>query len=93
MFPHPPQRVYDMRMTRVNISVPDELLRQAKAARLNVSRLAAAALSEELDRRAKIATLDDYLRELDAELGPVSNEEQVAAQDWADRALGVEQTA
>ncbi|MBA2574959.1 MAG: type II toxin-antitoxin system CcdA family antitoxin [Nocardioidaceae bacterium] len=76
-----------MRMARVNITVPDDLLSRARAAELNVSRLAASALSEELDRRAKIAALDSYLRELDDELGPISRDENEAARQWADRVL------
>lgn len=76
-----------MRMARVNITVPDDVLQEARAARLNVSRVAASALSEELSRRAKIAALDSYLRELDVELGPISSEEQAAAREWADRVL------
>jgi len=76
-----------MRMTRVNITVPDELFAQARAAGLNVSRVASAALAEELDRRAKIAELDAYLAELDAQFGPVSADEAVAARAWADRVL------
>ncbi|MBI1757757.1 MAG: type II toxin-antitoxin system CcdA family antitoxin [Actinobacteria bacterium] len=82
-----------MRMARVNITVPDELLGRARAAGLNVSRLAAAALAEELDRRAKTAALDAYLAELDAELGPVSAQELAAAREWADRALPSTPTA
>jgi Arc/MetJ family transcription regulator len=74
-----------MRMARVNITVPDELLAQARAAGLNVSRLAASAVAEELDRRAKIAELDAYLAELDADLGPLGTEELAAARDWADQ--------
>lgn len=77
------ESVYSMRMARVNISVPDDLVERARAAGLNVSRLAAAALSEELDRRAKLAALDAYLDELDAELGPVSADESRAAAAWA----------
>lgn len=73
-----------MRMARVNISVPDELLDRARAAGLNVSRLAAGALAEELDRQTKIAELDRYLGELEAELGPVSEAEAAAARAWAD---------
>ena len=61
-----------MRMTRVNITVPHDLLIRARAAGLNVSRVASAALADELDRLAKIAALDAYLSELDTELGPVS---------------------
>lgn len=75
-------------MARVNITVPDELLDLARAADLNVSRVSASALSEELDRRARIAALDGYLRELDVELDPISRDEQQAAEHWADRMLG-----
>ena len=53
-----------MRMARVNITLPDDLLNQARAAGLNVSRLAAAALAEELDRRAKLRR-EDFLNRLD----------------------------
>lgn len=76
-----------MRMARVNISVPDELLAQARSARLNVSRLAAAALTEELDRLARTSALDAYLAELDAELGPVTEQELADARAWADANL------
>lgn len=77
-----------MRMARVNITVPDDLLQRARLAGLNVSRVSAVALAEELDRRAKIAALDSYLRELDDELGPIPADEQLAAKEWADRVLG-----
>jgi hypothetical protein len=76
--------VYTMRMARVNITLPDDLLSQARAAGLNVSRLAAAALAEELDRRAKLNELDAYLADLDNELGPVPQHELKAAREWAD---------
>jgi hypothetical protein len=76
-----------MRMARVNITVPNDLLDRARAAGLNVSRLAAAALAEELDRLAKIRELDVYLAELDAELGPVPQHELKAARQWADEVL------
>jgi Post-segregation antitoxin CcdA len=77
-----------MRMARVNITVPDDLLERAKAARLNVSRLAAAALAEELDRLTKITALDVYLAELETELGPVPQAELDAAANWAQRLTG-----
>lgn len=73
-----------MRMARVNITIPDELLEHARAADLNVSRLAAAAVAEELDRRAKIAVLDAYLAQMDAELGPVPDADLREAAAWAD---------
>jgi post-segregation antitoxin (ccd killing protein) len=82
-----------MRMARVNITVPDELLDQARAAGLNVSRLAAAALAEEIDRRAKLAELDAYLSALDAELGPVPEQELDAARQWADAVLPADRAA
>jgi len=74
-----------MRMARVNITVPDALLDQARTAGLNVSRLAAAALAEELDRRTKLAELDSYLAALEIELGPVPADEAAEARAWADR--------
>ena len=80
-----------MRMARVNITLPDDLLNQARAARLNVSRLAAAALAEELDRRAKISELDAYLADMDKELGPVPQHELRAAREWADAVLPASQ--
>ena len=79
--------VYSMRMSRVNITVPDDVAAQARAAGLNVSRVATAALVEELDRRARTRALDLYLSQLDDELGPISAEEQEEAAAWADRVL------
>jgi len=80
--------VYDMRMARVNITVPDDLYDQAKRAGLNVSQLAQRAIATEVARLAKIAELDAYLAELDAELGPISDDERAKAEKWADKALG-----
>ena len=77
--------VYSVRMARVNITVSDQLLASARAAGLNVSRLASSALAEELDRRTKIAELDAYLAELDSELGPVPAQDQADAARWADQ--------
>jgi Post-segregation antitoxin CcdA len=82
-----PDHVYSMRMARVNITVPDDLLIRARAAGLNVSRLAAAALADELDRQTKLGELDAYLADLDAELGPVPQHELKAAREWADAVL------
>ena len=74
-------------MARVNITIPDDLLGRARAAGLNVSRLAATALAAELERRAKIAELDAYLADLEAEQGPIPVQESVAAREWADQVL------
>ncbi len=76
-----------MRMSRVNITVPDEVVAQARDAGLNVSRVATKALVEELDRRAKIDALDTYLAELEAELGPIGPKEGASATTWADQIL------
>ena len=76
-----------MRMARVNITVPDDVVAEARAAGLNVSRVATAALVEELGRRAKTQALDAYLSRLDDELGPISVDEQAEAAAWADRVL------
>ena len=76
-----------MRMARVNITVPDDIVTAARSSGLNVSRLATAALVEELDRRAKIHALDEYLAELEMELGPVSASDQAKAAEWANRVL------
>ena len=78
-----------MRMARVNITVPDELLSRVKTAGLNVSRLASAALAEELERLAKVAELDAYLSELDTELRPLPDHESAAAREWVDKVLSV----
>lgn len=74
-------------MAEVHISVPDEVVARARAAGLDVSRLASAALLEELDRLATIAEVDRYLAELDAELGPVPEHERVEAEAWVDRVV------
>lgn len=60
------------------------MLGPARGAGLNVSRVTAVALVEELDRPAKVAELDAYLSELDAELGAIPQAEAAAARAWAD---------
>jgi len=80
--------VYAMRMARVNITMPDELYREARQAGLNVSQLAQLAVAAELQRQAKIAELDAYLAELQDELGPTSDDERAEARAWAEKALG-----
>lgn len=79
---------YGLRMARVNLTLPDDLVTQARAAGINISGLAALALAEELERRDKIAALGAYLAELDATLGPVPPDELAAAEAWADAAFG-----
>ncbi len=82
-----------MRMARVNITLPDELLLAARLAGLNVSRHAAHGLAEEIDRRAKLAELDAYLAELETERGPVTAREQAEAVRWVDRITSAQTAA
>jgi len=76
-----------MRMARVNITMHDDLYRQARRAGLNVSQLAQGAVTAQLEKLAKLAELDSYLSELDAQFGPTSDAERVDAKAWADRLL------
>jgi hypothetical protein len=77
-----------MRMARVNISLPDQLVNHAKGAGLNISQLAARAISDELNRRSKLAEFDAYLVEMQAEFGPVDPQKMAEAEEWADRVVG-----
>lgn len=77
-----------MRMARVNITVPDELHTRAKQAGLNISRVAQQAIAAELARQAKVAELDAYLAELEAEMGPISDRDRAEAKAWADKVIG-----
>jgi len=77
-----------MRMARVNITMPDDLYHEVRGAGLSISQIAQAAVGAELNRLAKIAELDAYLAELEAELGPTTDAERAAAAEWAERALG-----
>jgi len=75
-------------MARTNVVVPDELLEAARAEDLNVSAVVRAALTGELDRRARRRALYQWLDELDAELGEPSDNERAAAAKWADKVVG-----
>lgn len=56
-------------MGDVTISVPDELLHRARLAGLNLSRVTAIAIIEELRRQEEIAALDAFVDEIDTGLG------------------------
>lgn len=75
-------------MARVNVSMPDDLYSAARASGLNISQLSQQAVRAELIRRSKVAELDAYLEQLEDELGPVPDEERVAARRWADEVVG-----
>ena len=78
----PQTSVYPMRMARVNIYLPEELAREAKAAGLNISGVAQEALRVELAKRRASDWLDEILR-----LPPtgVTHEQVIAALDEARR--------
>lgn len=69
-------------MARRNISLPDDLDEQARRARLNVSALAQRAVAAELDRLERMARLDAWLDELDAEHGEPSAKAMAEARKW-----------
>ena len=65
--------VYNVRMARVNVYLPDELAEQARAADLNVSGLTQEAIRRALDARAVNDWLDDLasLDPIDVDYGLV----------------------
>lgn len=69
-------------MARVNISLPDDLYRQAKEAGLNVSGLARRAIAQELSDRAKIAAAYELVDEMEKEFGPPTPEQVAEAEKW-----------
>ncbi len=81
-----------MRMARVNITVPDELVDEARARGWNISRMTMEALRTELDKHRKIDELGRYLDELDEQLGPLTPEELAEGKVWVDRILGPDPT-
>ena len=76
--------VYSVRMARVNITVPDDVISAARSAGLNVSAVATAALAAQLERLEKIAALEAYLADLEAEHGPITAQEKAEAEAWVD---------
>jgi len=56
-------------MPRMQVYLPDELHRQVKQQDLPVSEILQQALREELTRREKLAAIDEYFKELAAEVG------------------------
>lgn len=79
-----------MCMARRNISLPDDLDAKARRAKLNVSALAQRAVTDELDRRQRMAALDAWLDELDAAHGEPSAKTRASAEAWLASANPVE---
>ncbi|HPB73225.1 MAG TPA: type II toxin-antitoxin system CcdA family antitoxin [Phycicoccus sp.] len=73
-------------MARVNVSIPDDVIARARAVGLNVSAVATSALEEALERRLKIAMVDQYLAGIAAEAGSMTEAERRDADAWLDSA-------
>jgi post-segregation antitoxin (ccd killing protein) len=79
-------------MARRNISLPDDLDDEARRAKLNVSALARRAVTDELERRRRMAALDAWLDELDATHGAPSSSARADAEAWLGSATAIEPT-
>ena len=77
--------VYTMRMARINVYLPDDLARQARAAGMSVSNLTQAALRRELAARGSAEWLK-RLGRLPA--GKVTHEQVLSALDAAREEFG-----
>ncbi len=72
-------------MVKVSLTIPKDLVTQAKSAGLNMSGVASAALKKKLEEKAKTLALQKYLEELDQQHGPLSQQEMDEASQWADQ--------
>lgn len=68
-------------MPRIQLYLPDPLFEAVKTLNLPASELLQDAVKAELGRRDKLAELDAYIADLDAEVGPPSAEDIA----WAKR--------
>ena len=66
-------------MPRIQVYLPDELHREVKRSGLSPSELLQDAVRSELQRRQQIARLDEYLRELQEEIGKPTRAEKARA--------------
>src|SRR5260221_10482522 len=79
MVDEPGDCVYTRRMPRIQVYLPDELHREVKRSGLSPSELLQGAVRSELQRRQQIARLDEYLAELQEEVGKPTRTEKVRA--------------
>ncbi|MBA3376993.1 MAG: hypothetical protein H0U00_14480 [Actinobacteria bacterium] len=66
-------------MPRIQVYLPDELHRELKRSGLSPSELLQDAVRSELQRREQIARLDEYLGELQEEVGKPTRAEKARA--------------
>lgn len=71
--------------------LPDELHRQVKQQDLPVSEILQQALREELTRREKLAAIDEYLKELAAEVGEPTAADYAKAERLAAQIRGADE--
>lgn len=69
-------------MARRNISLPDDLDEAAREAGINVSAVTRKALEAELDRKARMARLGEWLDEMDEKYGAPTAEDMAEAEHW-----------
>jgi metal-responsive CopG/Arc/MetJ family transcriptional regulator len=67
-------------MPRIQVYLPDELHRALKRSGLSPSELLQDAVRSELQRRQQIAQLDEYLSELQGEVGKPTRAEKARAE-------------
>ncbi len=71
--------VYNRRMPRIQVYLPDDLHREVKRTGLSPSELLQEAVRSELRRRQQIALLDEYLGELEQEVGKPARADKARA--------------
>jgi hypothetical protein len=67
-------------MPRIQVYLPDDLHREVKRSGLSPSELLQGAVRSELQRREQIARLDEYLGELQKEVGKPTRVEKARAE-------------
>jgi post-segregation antitoxin (ccd killing protein) len=81
-----------MRMARVNVYLPDDLLASAKEADLPVSELTQAAVREALARRDRLEALERFIDDLAETQGQATAEEVAEAGAWAESVVAAVRT-
>src|ERR1700694_2367941 len=79
--------MYSGHMGRIQAYLPDDLHAEMKRRGLSASKLLQDALHRELRRAELTQTLDEYLADMDARLGPATDKERADAEAWVDRVV------
>jgi post-segregation antitoxin (ccd killing protein) len=78
-----------VRMARANVYLPDDLHERARRADLNVSELTQRAIRSELERRARLEAMAEFLDDVEERYGVANEDEVAAARLWAEEILAV----